>query len=317
MDVRDGEDSLHARIDWSAIRAELAPAEDALLAAFPSAPAPAAPPGQAVHVGWGFDDGAGKANLTIDARVVAERRTPFGWLETLARKGAAAREDGELWRFATDGGAFDVALERGTGVLRELRGRSPNGELRLELATFELGAAVAPERFEVPEPRAGSQDASASFARGLRLVIETALRRRIYAAIAAEPAGERWGAERRARIESVLRPFHERVVAATVAPWRERSARIEAGVAERLRRLREAGEHENARAVRARELATLEKQLSELERGCDALEAPAEGAELPRADELLALEREVVHEVFRRSVREPVLAAFERATAAP
>jgi hypothetical protein len=46
------------------------------------------------------------------------------------------------------------------------------------------------------------------------------------------------------------------------------------------------------------------------------LSAPADAGPLPRGDDLLLLEGEVVRQVFDARVRAPVQADFERATAA-
>jgi hypothetical protein len=318
LDVGGGKTPLHARIDWKAEYAALSGIEDALHALRPDAPKRALQPGGVVNMRWSFDDKAQKAIYTLEAAVADERRTPFGWLETLDQKEAPAREDGELLRFATDAGAFDATLAKDTGVLRELSGRSPNGEFRLALDSIELDRDVPQERFTVPAPAEGSRDVAPELLKGLRRSAESGLRRRIYSAIAFEPEGERWNAERRARIESVLRPFHERAVLGVVATWKERAAKIQTGVSGRLRKMRAAGNADSeVEAVREREIAQLEKQLAGLEADFDKrLLAPSDASTLPRTAELLELERQVVLDVFRRLVREPALAEFERATAA-
>jgi len=305
----------HGRVDHAAILAELAPLERKLHDAFPDAPAAAAL-ASAVGMGWGLDAKSQRAQLVCEARLREPSASPLGWLELLQEQGAAAVEDGDVLRFETQG-RFRVALAKDSGFVREIKDAGPEGKLKLVLVSLESNHEIEAARFVIPPAAQGAVDVSADLARGLSRLAELGLRRRIYEAIAGGEESGAWDSAVEARIESVLRPFHERVVPGTLAAWRERSRKIEAGVAERLAGMRKAGKSaDEVEQSRQRELGYLGKQLDELEQGfLTRLSLPENARPLPRGALLLELEKRCLSEVFRTLVREPTLESFAKATA--
>lgn len=311
--IKKADQLLHGQVDSAELFAKLAPTEQALHDAFPSAPARGAAE-SAIGMDWAFDSKTQAPSFSLESQLRQPSASPLGWLETLRERRALAREDGELLRFETDG-RFDVSVSKRHGFLQEFSCPSAKGKLQIALVSLDLNAAGDPARFAVPPPAAGARDISADLSRGVLRAEELDLRRRIYEAIAGEPATPAWEAAALAKITSVLRAFHERVVVETLAAWFERNRKVQDGVAERLAGLRRAGKSaQEVEQARLREIGYLNKQLDELEQGfLTRLAVPLSSSPLPRAAELLRQEQRVVSEVFRVLVREPVLSGFEKA----
>lgn len=305
------------RIDSAVITAELAPVEAALRASFPRAE-PRAEKRAAIGMGWGFDAKTERATFGVEAQMGPADGSPLGWLDTLREKGVTPMEDGELLRFSTDGHC-EIAISKSTAFLQSLRAQSPNGKLTLELRELSTGKTLDPALFQVPAPFQGFTDVSSSLERAIRRVEEQDLRRRIYAAACAH---EPWDDAARAGLDSVLRPFHAAAIAKVLEAWRAKATTINTTIAGRLDKLRAEGKSpEEVEAARVRERGYLTKQLDELDQGFTSRIAAPEPSQRagagdagPRRDEILTREIAVIRDVFRTSVREPVLAAFDQAT---
>jgi hypothetical protein len=311
-----GEAPVHGEIDARALRATRADVERVLADGF-GARTPAGGSASVIDMRWGYDAKAEKASYVIECSDVVGSETPFGWLTTLRAKAAAPREEEGRWVFDTDDGVFRVVVSKSTGFVEELVGKSPKGELRLALEKVAFDAVIDPARFEVPAEAGSGRDATLELRRAATRVVETALRRRIYAAIAGAE-GPAWDEAQRAKVTAVLRAFHEHAIPDTLEPWLQRQEKIRDGVSDRLKRLAEGGKAPaEVEAVRQREIGYLKENLDSLLDGfLTRLSAPTDAGPLPRGDALLALEGEVVRQVFDARVRAPVQADFERATAA-
>ncbi len=317
MVLRSDESSqpMHGRIDSKSIYAELDALEQAVAAAYPAMKPRAERMETQVNMGWEFDTKEQKANFSLTSALVEDATTPFGWLTTLREKSVPAIEDGELLRFETDG-AFKIAIARKTGLLHAFAGKSPKGEVKLELLSASIDAPIDPARFALPEAGAG-RDVSGELRRAINRVAEMSLRRRMYVAIASEPVGEPptpWNAEALAKIEPLLRAFHEHAVLGALRGFIDDAAKKRDGVTQYLKGLLEKGKtKDEVEAQRQKEIGFLTQRLDKLEQGvAKPIPLPVTKIELPRAAALSALEHDIVLDVFRTKVRAPTLAEFER-----
>jgi len=309
--------TFYGAMDCGALQAELAPVEALLRAAVPALE----PRGElkpALSFRWNFDETAQKANFGIEAVLAEDIATPMGWIETLREKSAQPRADGPLLRFATDG-HFELALEASSGMLREFKGRSPNGQMSLSVRNMRMDYAPEVGLFTVAPAAAGAKDISAELRKNAARSFEIGLRRRIFLAFAgADGALDRTG-EELARgqdaARSVLRGLHERTLAPVVDAMVSRSAAMNEGVVKKLAQLRDSGKSaEELAAARAREgellranLGIIEAQMLErsaLPPGCEAL---------PQGAALLSLESDVLRALFTERVLDPLVRSFEAA----
>ena len=309
----EGPKPARGRSDSAAVVAELAPAEQALLQAFPNARRRGTKRA-AIGMNWGFDEESQKVTVALESQLRAADESPFGWITTLRRKAVPAVDEGAVWSFSTDGHCR-VTLSKATGFVQSLDAESPKGKLHMELLELSTEAEVDPARFHLPVAAEGPGDASESLTRVVRRMEEMDLRGRIYGAIAGDGAAA-WDEALRARIDQVLRAFHGRTIQKAFEPWMERSRTIHTTISERLAKLRAAGNPpEEVEALRQRERGYLLKQLDEFEKTlATRLSEPELDSPLPRAAELFLREQGVLAEVFRAQVREPALEAYDRAT---
>ncbi len=305
----------HGRAHSTLLFAQLEPLELALRSAFPNS-APRATASSAVSMDWAFDKTAHKVNFAVEAPLGDGFRSPLGWLRTLQQKQAEAREKGDLLRLETDG-HFRVTLSKKNGSLEELVSTDSGAKLRLVLRTLAVNEPVAESRFEPPLSKPGAREVSADLARAVTRQGELSLRQRIYVAIAAEPQGTAWNAGARTKIRSVMEPFHARLVPITIASWLENNRKRLKDVAKHLDSLGKSGKPAaEVEATRQRERRLLSRQLDERESGIHArLTLSPDATSEPRDLELLALEKEVLADIFRTLVREPSFAGFDQATA--
>ncbi|MCC7014532.1 MAG: hypothetical protein IT454_18370 [Planctomycetes bacterium] len=304
---------LFGRADAQAVYAELAPIESALSSAFPALER-RGDVHASIGMRWSFDEKEQKANYVIDAELSEGNSTPLGWLRTLQLKSAEPREDGELWRFETDG-AFQVALHKSSGFLQSFRGRSPNGEINVALTGLDLRPEALDGHFTAPTAVEGARDISSDVLKSLNRIAEMSLRRRYYRAIAGD-ASATWDGSLEAKVAAAVGPFFTRTVNATMAPIKEDAGKKKLGIAERLQKMVEQGKSpEEVQATREREAKYLAGRLDTLEQKFIELMGalPPDHAAQPHARELLAIEQRVLREVFERDVRGPVTREFKEA----
>ncbi|MEO6710337.1 MAG: hypothetical protein ABI054_12830, partial [Planctomycetota bacterium] len=314
MNSSDGERSSQGRADSAQVFAELESLEKALQQAFPRA---VSRPGLASAVGmrWEFDASSQRANLSIEPSLVDQGETALGWLKTLKQKGAVAREDQGLLHFETDS-AFQIAISPTTGFVQTFSGKSPKGEMNLVLVSLELDKPIDPARFALPSPVPAAKDLTFDLLRAVSRFAEVGLRQRIYDAMAGKDSPSDWDEAFQAKAASVLQPFYERalpkILESKAGLWN--TTRDE--VAQRIAAMRASGKsEEEVETLRQRESGYLEKQMRELEQGfLTRLLIPPTAADLPRAAELLALEKRSLSTAFRLKVSEPMISSFEAAT---
>lgn len=310
----EGESPMHGRVDCRAIYAELAPIEALLAASFPDAVPREAPPAASFNMRWSFDQTKQQANFVVEAVLADEGVTPLGWLVQLRDKNASPTEDAGLIRFATDEGAFEVAVRKADGFLETFAGRSPKGHMQLKLDSLVTDQTIDDARFVVPSPPANSRDVSSQLRRGVNSIAEIALRRRLYATVLAQPDAA-WE-EQHTKLDAITRAFYARNLQQTFQPFLEDAAKKRTGIAEHFEKLVADGKTpEEMRERRAREVGFLVKRLDEFEAGLQRLGLPAGTSSSTRADRLLELEKSVALELFRSTIRAHSLRDFEEALA--
>ncbi|HTF87079.1 MAG TPA: hypothetical protein VK843_01635 [Planctomycetota bacterium] len=314
MKSSDGERSSQGRADSAQMFAELEPLEKKLRQAFPRAvsrPALAA----AVGMRWEFDAKAQRANFSIEPSLVDQGETPLGWLKTLTQKGAAPREDQGLLHFETDS-AFQIAISPKTGFVEHFSGKSPKGEMNLVLISLELDKPIDPARFALPAPAPGAKDVTSDLLRAVSRFAEVELRGRIYDAMAGKETPSDWDEAFQAKAATVLQPFYERALPKILESKAGLWSTTRDEIAQRIAGMRASGKsEEEVETVRQRETGYLKKQMDELEQGfLTRLQIPATAEQLPRAAELLTLEKRSLSAAFHIKVSEPMVSAFEAAT---
>jgi hypothetical protein len=314
--VRANEAGKHTfgRADPAQVLVELEPIELALHEAFPNAAARAMRAG-AAGMKWDFNPQSQTVDISIEVELNEPGPTPLGWLTTLKKKALRARTDGELLRFEKEP-HFALAISKRNGFLQEFRGTGPKGSMRLDLVSLELDQDLDPARFALPNPDAAFHDISAELERVILRGAQLELRHRIYAAAAGDEPSASWSAAEGTQITALLRLFHDVAVPKTLAAWLEKSQEIEDGVRQRLARLRELGKSaQEIEQTRQRELGYLNQQLDKFEQGfLSRLSIPESAAELPRAAQLLELEKAALSACFEAQVRAPTVASFLQAT---
>ncbi|MBM3991923.1 MAG: hypothetical protein FJ298_13065 [Planctomycetes bacterium] len=313
----EGGTPMHGSVDCAALMAELAPIEAALREAVADL-APRAELKPALAVRWSFDEAAQKANFGIEAVLAETVTTPMGWLQTLKDKSAPARVDSDALRFSTDG-HFDVALDAGNGLLREFKGRSPKGEMTIQLRGARMDYAPSDGLFTVFAPAAGAKDISADLYKSAARSFEIGLRSRIFRAFGGSTGALARQDEARARGEDaarhVLRALHERMLAPLVASILARAAALNDAAVNRLVALRERGNGaEDLAAARVREAELLRENLGQLEaQMLERSELPPGCEALPHGAALLTLESQVLRALFTERVVESLARSFEAA----
>lgn len=311
------EEPVHVRVDCREIYALFDAVDEQFCREFPEAK-PRGDLCSVASMNWMYDESADKANYQFTTSIGTGAGSAMGWLDTLVQKGATPVVEGELLRFSTDG-HFDISVSRATGMLQEFRGRSPKAEMRMVLKSVDFVAAPPAERFEVPATPAGSEDVSAEFRKTMALLPELEFRKRIYKTLAAA-SGPLEGPESdrdlvTLKVRSLLRRFHEITLAPVVAQAHERIAEARGQALERLKEWRDRGATpEELSAWIERQATLIEEHLADFDKSIPARTAPPSGTqELPNAEALSAVEAAVLHDLWRDSVVEPLMAECRRA----
>lgn len=303
---------LFGSVDVSSMRSALATVEATLEQTFPDAPKPASEfDGPAALVNWSFDRRTQRANFDVVASPSGQT-SPYGWLDTLRRKQVGLEAHGEVLRFVSDG-HFRGEIDARSGLLTLLHGESPNGEFDFTLTESSATPNFEEGFFDAPLVIQGARDSSAELRHGALRGLHEALRSRIYVAIDGASAAD---PDARSKADRVLRAFHDNALASTLEAWFELARRKRDTVVERLRAFGESGrtpaQVEEQRQV---ELASLRKQIDELERTFDSrLELTDVLRRCTRAEQTHELELRAFAAAFEARVRKPVLDGFEEAT---
>jgi hypothetical protein len=311
-----GPNAMHGSVDYAPIIASMRPIQEVLQKGYPAASALTSRPGAYVNVRWWFDEKAGKANYLVEAQWTQNRSTGFGWLETLRQKHVAPTDDGENLVFDTDN-AFHILIAKKNGFLQQLDGKSPGGEMHLTLATVDTEQAPDDSIFKVQEGVTDGFEISDDMRRNVTQGVLSSMRDGVYSTIASEAAGPAWDEATKAKIGGVCRALHERSLEVRLESWCQNARRKRDAVAERLTKLAADGKTPaEVAAEREKELGFLTKALDEVRTAFTAgLSVPVLATPLPRGAELLALESAAVGATFDATVRAPLIAEFEKATA--
>jgi hypothetical protein len=311
-----GPNAMRGAVDYSPIIGSLRPFQNLFEKHYPAARGLVGHAGAFVNARWWFDEKAGKANYLVEALWTQNRIALLGWLETLRQKQVAPTDDGEHLVYDTDN-AFHIVISKKTGFLEQLDGKSPSGEMHLVLSTVEVDKPLDASLFKVQEGVTDGRDVTDDLRRSVTHSVLSNMREGVYTTIAGEAAGAPWDDATKARIGAIWRAFHERSIETTLETWRETARKKRDGVAERLVKLAADGKTpEEVAQTRENEKGFLNKALDELRAGFTTrLVVPTLSTPLPRGQELLAIEIEVVGKTFDETVRAPVVADFEAATA--
>jgi len=252
----------------------------------------------------------------LTRRQFINRTAVLGWLETLRQKKVAPKDEGESLSFDTDN-TFHAVISKSTGMLEQLDGKSPTGEMHLLLDTVVIDKPIDASQFKVQEGVSDGREVSDDLRRSVTHSVLGSMRDGVYSTIASDAAGPAWDDATKARISAILRALHERSIETTLEGWHEAALKKRDGVAERLRKLAADGKSaEEVAKVRELEKGYLNKALDDMRTGFTSrLIVPTLAMPLPRGAELLALETEVVGKTFDETVRAPAVADFEQGTA--
>jgi hypothetical protein len=180
--------------------------------------------------------------------------------------------------------------------------------------TLEIDKPIDPSRFKVQEGITDGRECSEDLLRSLTRGVQGAMREGMYRVLAGEP-GDPWKPEHVAKVSEVLAAFHDRAIQWAIEPWLADARKKRDSIVEHVKQLAHDGTSaEDLAKLRAKEVGFLEKALDELRSGfTDGLAPPKISTDLPRADDLLAIEIEVISKTFDQNIRGPFVREFERA----
>lgn len=277
-------------------------------------------PPEQVDVGvrfqWGIDPQSDKTEFDLQVAWVrtGEERL-LGWLQTVRNmQGELSLADGTLLHVSP---RVRAEIDAATGFLRRLHMVGAEGEAReLSLVSLDLEAPAPAQAFARPAVPEGARDLSEQLRR--QMFAPAALRSECLLHVdALLRDGRAWDESARADLRSFLEALHRPVLAANVERW---ESGVLAGIEEfsaELAGRRQAGDAEaDLQRVVDERRATL---VSSLDETLAKLRASLESATRnPRPSQHWAdvrkLEDEVMGDLFRVEVAEPLLAAFDEGT---
>jgi hypothetical protein len=310
----EGEKPLNGRIDTRAIGAEFAHLYQVLGEAFPDANSPSGQPGPVVVMSWSFDEPAQKANFNLSLVNDRAARTPLGWLTELRDRDEKSSESDSQLLFNIDG-HIKVAISKSSGFVESFSGKSPRGEMRVQLKSLETDNPIDAQRFVLPSESSGEGEAATEMRDAFRASRAMACRYFVYRRIGSM-AGAEWTDAERSKIDTVFRAYHEYDMRHAFDILRKAAEQHRERLVTRLRKLREDGHsEEEVASERDAMIADLQESLDKQINGyLERLTVPEHSPPFPRGDDLLKLEREVATKVFDELVRAPMVHDFEQAT---
>jgi hypothetical protein len=307
-----GEDP-HARVDLGDLEALIASVERPLEREF-GEPAKGWCPRAAIMMNWSIDAKSGEGIFEFTAGD-SECPSPLGWLATLREKHAEPTLDGEMLRFTTDDGHFDVAISRSDGFLREFVGRGKKTfTVHLDSVVFE--PEEEPEAFALPSDPIDGEDVSAACRSRSEQGFISDQRCEVYRVVTSAAGDTAWNEDLRRKVVEVLRPLDDWMVHAVHDAWLAYLRTWIADQAAQLRQFKSDGlattQMDEWRALAKKKL---DDSLAKAKQGSlDQVVVP-KGSESPeRAEHLLSIEREVMAQRFDALVRDPLFAEFAKAT---
>lgn len=269
-----------------------------------------------VRLAWGVNLESDKTEFDLSVSYVrAGEERLLGWLQTmLAAEGELALENGMLVHTMP---RVRAEVDAQTGFLKSLLLTGSDGEVRdLRLVELDLEGPFDGDRFLRPEPSEAARDISdalraqvikpASLRADCLLQIDSELKR-----------GRAWDEATKAGTRDFLAALHRPVLAANVARWRASVLKGIDEFAAELDAKRQEGvdEAELTETIDARRAQLVESTAETRTRLVESL-AAATRNDAPSAHwvDVRSLEDEVLAELFREEVEEPLLAAFDERT---
>ena len=310
----EGAQAAHGRIDLRAIGGETAPLDRMFRSAFPDAQLPSCETRPIIYMGWSFDEAAQQAAFAFDVRL-APGATQLSWLTGLRQQGGKLTRSGGHLLWDSDGHS-KFSISENSGFVETVDGKSPSGDMHLELKSLTCDEPIDPQRFDLTRAPSEGSDVSEQLRHEFLATSVKNLRDAIYSRIAGT-TGDAWTDSERAKISELLRAYHEYAMKDVFDPLRKNAKQTGERAAAALKKRLDDGHSVDEVAADREGLIgklneSLDKQSNYYSSACTV---PEHVPPFPRGEELLKLEREVASKAFDEFVRAPIVRDFEQATA--